>query len=172
LIRDEEGNLLAAFCTVKRKNSEEYTYTFTVEMAKQAKLWGKNQVWQQYPDRMLQMRARAFAIRDQFADSLKGLAVREEVEDYGHIQPKKTDIHGEVVKPNLTIEDAKSVEEFTTLIYNANSIDELKEIFFDAKKALANRKEDFDKIVFLKDLRKQELEGDTSGLVQDTIEQQ
>jgi hypothetical protein len=31
---------------------------------------------------MLQMRARAFVLRDAFADVLKGLSIREEVEDY------------------------------------------------------------------------------------------
>jgi hypothetical protein len=31
---------------------------------------------------MLKMRARAFALRDGFADVLKGLSIKEEVEDY------------------------------------------------------------------------------------------
>jgi hypothetical protein len=166
LIKDEAGNLISAYCKVKRKNSDEYTYTFTVEMAKQAKLWGKNDVWSQYPDRMLQMRARAFAIRDQFADALKGLAVREEVEDYSHIQPRKTDIQGEVVKPSLLIDEAKTVEEFTTLINNAQTLEELKDIYFDAQKSLKHRKEDFDHIIFLKDLRKSELEDSNNDSLQ------
>ena len=37
--------------------------------------------WQQYPQRMLQMRARAWAIRDSFADTLSGLGIVEEVQD-------------------------------------------------------------------------------------------
>ena len=37
--------------------------------------------WQQYPYRMLQMRARSWGLRDGFADALKGMQVREEIED-------------------------------------------------------------------------------------------
>src|SRR5262249_49394 len=35
-----------------------------------------------YPRRMLMMRARSWALRDGFADVLRGLSIREEVEDY------------------------------------------------------------------------------------------
>ncbi|WP_423063875.1 hypothetical protein [Candidiatus Paracoxiella cheracis] len=74
-----------ATCTVKRKNQSPHTKTFSKADAERAGLWGKN-VWLTYPERMLQMRARAFAIRDVFPDALKGLQVREEVEDYRPIK--------------------------------------------------------------------------------------
>ena len=68
--------------TVKRKGrSEAITALFTVEKAKKAGLWGKAGPWTQYPDRMLLMRARTFALRDAFNDVLKGMAVFEEVRD-------------------------------------------------------------------------------------------
>lgn len=51
---------------------------FTVEDAKRAKLWGKPGPWSDYPKRMLQMRARAFALRDAFPDVLGGLYLTEE----------------------------------------------------------------------------------------------
>ena len=38
--------------------------------------------WKSYPDRMLQMRARGFALRDAFADVIGGLITSEEAEDY------------------------------------------------------------------------------------------
>jgi hypothetical protein len=38
--------------------------------------------WQTYPRRMLTMRARSWALRDGFADVLRGLSIREEVDDY------------------------------------------------------------------------------------------
>ncbi len=86
----EEGSIadgtLTAYCAVTRKNSEEYIKSFSMDDAKKAGLWSKSGVWQQYPNRMLQMRARAFAIRDQFADALRGINIREEVEDYVVIQ--------------------------------------------------------------------------------------
>ena len=47
----------------------------------QAGLWGKQGPWKQYPKRMLQMRARGFAIRDAFPDALRGMYMAEEVQD-------------------------------------------------------------------------------------------
>lgn len=70
-----------ATCVLKRKNRPAHTETFSIEDAKRADLWGKN-VWAKYPKRMLKMRARGFAIRDVFADFLRGLKSREEVQDY------------------------------------------------------------------------------------------
>ena len=54
---------------------------FSVQDARRAGLWGRPGPWSQYPQRMLQMRARAFALRDAFADVLGGLYLREELED-------------------------------------------------------------------------------------------
>jgi len=69
-------------CIVKRKGQETpHIHTFTVANAKRSKLWGKEGPWMAYPQRMLQMRARSWALRDAFADVLKGLQCREEVED-------------------------------------------------------------------------------------------
>lgn len=68
-----------------RRNQEEpYIGTFTVADAKRSNLWMniKKKPWIEYPKRMLTMRARAFPLRDGFADALAGIAVREEVEDY------------------------------------------------------------------------------------------
>ena len=56
--------------------------TFSRGDAEKAGLWGKRGPWSQYPKRMLQMRARAFALRDAFADRLGGLHVTEEARDY------------------------------------------------------------------------------------------
>jgi hypothetical protein len=67
-------------CTLKRRGRPPITRTFTREMAETAKLWGKN-TWATYPGRMLQMRARSWALRDAFSDVLKGLYAREEAED-------------------------------------------------------------------------------------------
>jgi hypothetical protein len=71
-----------AYCTIKRKGEEPHTSTFSVEDAKKAGLLGKQGPWTQYPKRMLQMRARGFALRDKFSDALKGLIVKEEAQDY------------------------------------------------------------------------------------------
>jgi hypothetical protein len=57
------------------------TRTFSVGDAKRANLWSKRGPWSDYPKRMLQMRARGFAVRDAFPDALKGVISREEAED-------------------------------------------------------------------------------------------
>lgn len=70
-----------ATCRVKRRGEPEQVRTFSMIDAKVAGLAGKQGPWTQYPKRMMQMRARAFAIRDVFPDVLKGLPVAEEVLD-------------------------------------------------------------------------------------------
>lgn len=69
-----------ARCTVTRPDGIEVTRTFTKAQARTAGLWDKAGPWKQYPDRMLQMRARAYAARDAAADVLSGLYVREEID--------------------------------------------------------------------------------------------
>lgn len=78
-----EGEQLVATCSVTRPDTGEIVErSFSVADAKKASLWNKQGPWQQYPRRMLQMRARAWALRDGCADMLRGFQVREEVEDY------------------------------------------------------------------------------------------
>ena len=71
-----------AVCVAHRKNRTPVTAKFSVEDAKRAGLWGKQGPWSAYPKRMLQMRARGFAIRDAFPDVLKGLITVEEAQDF------------------------------------------------------------------------------------------
>ena len=71
-----------ATCRVKRRGAKEQVRTFSDADAKMAGLSGKQGPWTQYPLRMKQMRARAFALRDVFADVLKGMPVAEEVMDF------------------------------------------------------------------------------------------
>lgn len=70
-----------ATCRVKRRDEEEQVRTFSMTDAAQAGLKGKQGPWSQYPKRMRQMRARAFALRDVFPDVLRGMPVAEEVQD-------------------------------------------------------------------------------------------
>jgi hypothetical protein len=71
-----------AVCVARRKGRNPVIVRFSVEDAKRAGLWGKAGPWQAYPKRMLQMRARGFALRDAFPDVLKGLITAEEAQDY------------------------------------------------------------------------------------------
>ncbi len=81
-----EDDARKATCTMRRvKQTTPIQHSFSVEDAKQADLWGKKGPWQGYPQRMLQMRARSWCMRDGFADVLKGLGIREEVPDMGEL---------------------------------------------------------------------------------------
>lgn len=77
-----------AVCVAKRKNRSEVVSKYSVEDAKRAGLWNKSGPWTQYPKRMLQMRARGFALRDAFPDVLKGLITVEEAQDYPETEEK------------------------------------------------------------------------------------
>ena len=76
-------------CVVKRKGEAETVREFTVSDAKKAGLYGKSGSWTHHPKRMMQMRARSFALRDAFTDVLRGMAIAEVVQDE---QPEEKDI--------------------------------------------------------------------------------
>lgn len=77
----EDTPEMKAVCEVKRKGEAKPVVTdFSMADAKKADLLGKKGPWQNYPKRMLKMRAR-WALRDTFSDVLKGLHMREEMED-------------------------------------------------------------------------------------------
>ena len=79
VLESDDGTM--ATCKVKRRNEPEQVRTFSMDDAKAAGLMGKAGPWTQYPKRMRQMRARAFALRDVFPDVLRGLPVAEELMD-------------------------------------------------------------------------------------------
>lgn len=69
-----------AVCTVQRKGRQPVVRSFSVIEAKEAGLWKKPGPWTTTPQRMLSMRARAFALRDTFTDALAGFHAVEEME--------------------------------------------------------------------------------------------
>lgn len=80
---DPAGVPLSATCETKRRGEPTWTkHVFTRADAEKAGLWRKQGPWTQYPGRMLAMRARAWALRDKFADALRGMKMVEEVQDY------------------------------------------------------------------------------------------
>ncbi len=96
-IEDTEAEGLVATCRVVRRqrligddfSSIETVRTFSQADADLAGLWGKRGPCSQYPNRMLQLRARAFALRDAFADKLGGLSVTEDARDYSGFDPNQ-----------------------------------------------------------------------------------
>ena len=82
-IVEGDGDAMVARCRAKRQGrASAIERSFSAADAKAAGLWNKSGPWQQYKRRMLQLRARAFTLRDGFADVLKGLQITEEARDY------------------------------------------------------------------------------------------
>lgn len=98
-----------AYCSVKRKvhdTVEETIREFSIEDAKRSGLLNRP-TWKSYPKRMLQMRARGFAIRDAFPDAIKGMITTEEAQDFpetvkvadiNHVQPLKIESEGDMAE--------------------------------------------------------------------------
>ena len=98
-----------AYCSVKRKvhdTVEETIREFSIEDAKRSGLLNRP-TWKSYPKRMLQMRARGFAIRDAFPDAIKGMITTEEAQDFpetvkvadiNHVQPLKIESEGNMAE--------------------------------------------------------------------------
>ena len=76
-----DDKTMTATCTFKRKGRAAVVRRFSMEDAKTAGLWGKQGPWQQYPKRMLQLRARGFTLRDGAPDWLRGIISAEEAGD-------------------------------------------------------------------------------------------
>ena len=110
---DGDGDSMVATCEAKRRGYDKPTVVrFGVADAKKAGLWGKTGPWTNYSRRMLQMRARGFALRDTFPDILRGLVTAEEAQDYpetpaavdrGHGPAKVTQV---AQPPALTAKEA------------------------------------------------------------------
>lgn len=79
-----EGDDRRCVCKMTRRGESEKTFTFSMGEAKRAGLIDRAKgkgPWATYPDRMLKMRARGFAMRDLFSDVLRGLTTYEEASD-------------------------------------------------------------------------------------------
>ena len=98
-----DGDQAVAVCEVKRRGYPAATVsTFSMFDAKRAGLAGKSGPWTQYPTRMLALRARGFALRNAFADALRGLVTAEEAQDYPQAEPAKEPAREPVVyRPKL-----------------------------------------------------------------------
>lgn len=79
-----DGTGLVAHCWVLRRGNRNPTeQTFSMAEAAKAGLMSKDGPWKTYTRRMLQMRARSWALRDEFPDVLRGLVSAEEAIDMG-----------------------------------------------------------------------------------------
>lgn len=109
----------AAVCVAQRHGRQDVIGRFSVKDAKAASLIGKQGPWTQYRDRMLKMRARSFALRDQFPDVLKGMDIIEAVRDIDPIntgQPNTPAAIGSAARPPII-----DTEERKTLVARLQS---------------------------------------------------
>lgn len=90
----------------RRRQEIPYEGKFSVADAKRAGLWmnSSKQPWVKYPYRMLFNRARAFALRDGFADCLAGLAIVEEAQDLPAAASGPVETSFLEDKPNVPVE--------------------------------------------------------------------
>jgi len=107
---DSNNQVVGYQCTVKRKGKSPHTKQYTIDDAKKAGLLGKGNFspWVTNPSRMLQMRARAFALRDRFPDLLSGIKMAEEVRDYDEgetidVKPSAKDALHQAIQKNMGI---------------------------------------------------------------------
>ena len=112
------GNDLVAVASLTRGDTgKTIVRRFGMADAKRAGLLEKKGPWQQYPQRMLAMRARSWACRDGAADALMGLGIAEEAQDYGpdtarDVTPKAPRRGGVIMKPAQPVpEPAEDVDE-------------------------------------------------------------
>lgn len=112
-----------AQCSVYRKGYDEpITWKFTKQDALDAGLWGTN-VWKKYPKRMMQMRARGFALRNAFPDALNGILSVEEARDY---RPD-ADYISDGIQAEVVMNEHKQIEDIT----HAEVVDERSEVAQD-----------------------------------------
>jgi len=122
---DDQGVPWSATCSARRKGSNEWrTQTITRAQAQKAGWWSKAGPWSATPQRMLQMRARGWCLRDTFPDVLRGLVMAEEAADIVDIteqgsattsrppEPKRTDFtkdgpHRTTAKSAASVSDAE-----------------------------------------------------------------
>lgn len=111
-IQGDEKEEWIAICTVKRKGNPEVVSKFSWKEAKDAQLTGKPGPWLTFPKRMLQMRARGFALRDAFPDLLNGLISQEEAQDYPAqtIERPPVQLQSKPVAEQEVIQEMPSIE--------------------------------------------------------------
>jgi hypothetical protein len=118
-----EGEHMVAVCQAKRRgDAQPVESRFGVAEAKKAGLWGKQGPWTQYPRRMLQMRARGFALRDAFPDVLRGLVTAEEAADYTHVETEPV----RVTQPTPPVADDAAMQKARSAIDLAKDAEQVR----------------------------------------------
>lgn len=100
-----DGKRVACRVSIKRKGRKSpYEGEFSLGMAAAGGLLNRP-VWKANPTRMLYIRARAFALRNGFADLIMGVGVREEEEDTAYAEARPS----AEVKPEMAVIKRRSL---------------------------------------------------------------
>lgn len=129
---DGVGDETVAICHVTRPSGERISRAFAVADAKKAGLWGKQGPWSSYPKRMLQMRARAWAIRDGCADMLRGIQMAEEAQDVEVIANEPVNSYAEDDSFIRGAEKDALVEDWTARLRACEDLDDIDNIMAEA----------------------------------------
>lgn len=136
-----EENDTVAVCAIKRKNEPLKEIKFSIKDAEKAGLLTNNtssySPWRKYTKRMLQMRARGFALRDAFPDALKGVITQEEARDY------QVDNNTVVIEDSYELPSKEQLEMFNHYCNELDISDDLKQKWLD--KAMVTSFEDMNK---------------------------
>lgn len=136
-----EENDTVAICAIKRKNEPLKEIKFSIKDAEKAGLLNNNtsgySPWKKYTKRMLQMRARGFALRDSFPDALKGLITQEEAQDY------EINNNAMVIENSYELPSKELLEKFYSYCEELEISEELKQKWLD--KAMVTEFEDINK---------------------------
>lgn len=129
---DGAGDDMIAFCHVTRPSGELVSRSFSVADAKKAGLWGKQGPWSSYPQRMLQMRARAWAVRDACADMLRGIQMTEEAQDVEVIANEPVNSYAEDDSFIRGAEKDALVEDWNARLRACEDLDDIDNIMAEA----------------------------------------
>lgn len=121
-----------AWCEVTRPSGEQVVRSFSESDAKSAGLWNKQGPWTSYPKRMLQMRARAWAIRDGCADMLRGIQMAEEAQDVEVVANEPVNSYAEDDSFIRGAEKDALVEDWNARLRACEDLDDIDNIMAEA----------------------------------------
>lgn len=120
----DDGN--SATCVTQRKGDPDtISATYTMDDAVQAGIHTKFN-WKKHPKRMLQMRARAYCLRDAYPDLLKGLGVVEEHQDHEDTPPPVTSYNIPEPEPQKSLDiPAPTLKEVEHAMMQSDTMEQL-----------------------------------------------
>ena len=101
-----EGDKLAVTVISKRKGQPEYSFTYTWEDAKRAGLTSKD-TYQKYPKDMLYWKAAGRVSKRQWADVLKGIAIRENMDEMESVEVDQVRVYPDSPAPEKPKDEPK-----------------------------------------------------------------